>query len=276
MLGRIISIVLISAFLPSHGDTGYQSGNQIQELALKVAGAKGPSKVRTQRLVHWMYENFEFTFTDYKKRTVEEIIKRRGGNCAEQARVLWALLESIDINARWVSEINIQPKNRRRQTDAEELVREMGISASVFGLMHNDHRWLEVYDDRSETWIPADPTLDILGVRAWIEARVGFSERPEAVKDMIVPFVVVVKEKRKVLENRSQYYLIDEFNAFYNQRLESLNSWPEWIAVINELSKLGISAFAGEINLHKHTDLMERFSKVYAKIKNEYIASVSH
>ena len=115
MLGRIISIFLISSFLPSNVCSDYQSDLQLQNLALKVAGAKGSSKERTQRLVTWMNKNFEFTYTDYKKRTVEEIIQRRGGNCAEQARVLWALLEAIDINARWVSEINIQPKNRRRQ-----------------------------------------------------------------------------------------------------------------------------------------------------------------
>ena len=273
MLSRVILIVLISSFLSTNVTLGSQSDNQVQDLALKVAGANGSSKERTQRLVIWMNENFEFTYTDYKKRTVEEIIQRRGGNCAEQARVLWALLEALDINARWVSEINIQPKNRRRQTDAEELVKEMGISASVFGFMHNDHRWLEVYDDDCESWFPADSTLGIVGVKAWIEERVGFGDRPDVVKDMIVPFVVVVKEKRKVLENRSQYYLIDEFNAFYNHRLESLNSWPEWVSLIDELSKLGLSAFAGEINLHKYTDSMERFSQVYAMIKNEYEAS---
>ena len=40
-----------------------------------------------------------------------------------------------------------------------------------------------------------------------------------------------------------------------------------WVSLIGKLSKLGGSAFLGEVNLHDYTDLMERFLKVYLSLK---------
>lgn len=244
-----------------------QGSIDIKELAVQIAGKSGTSLERTKLLVNWINDNFDFTYTDYKKRTVKEIIQRRGGNCAEQARVLQAFLVAMGIHSRWVAEINIQPKSERRKVDAADLIEKEGNTYSVFGYMHNDHRWLEVYDDKAKQWIPADPSLGILGTREWIATRVGFDKRPEAVKDMIVPFVVVIRNKGRLIEDRSDYYLIQELNHYYDGKLESSPDWKEWVSLIEKLSKLAASAFAGEVNLHDHTDLMERLYQVYKSLE---------
>ncbi len=242
----------------------------IKEIVTSVAGSGGPTRNRAIKLVKWMNENFEWTPTDYKRRTVEEIIQKRGGNCAEQARVLMALLKSAGIEARWVEEINIQPKSERRQADAKKLIAEHGSKLSVFGYMHNDHRWLEVYDDASDIWIPSDPTLGVFGVKEWVRVRLGFGERPEAAKDMIVPFVVIIRQKGQLVEDRSEHYLINEFNAYYGNELGKLSAWPQWVSAVRELSKLGSAAFAGEINLHEHVNLMTQLEQAYIALEEEY------
>lgn len=259
----LFGFLLLISLIPVRG----QDSIDIKELAVQIAGKSGASLERTKLLVDWINENFDFTYTDYKKRTVEEIIQRRGGNCAEQARVLQAFLVATAIHSRWVAEINIQPKSERRKKDAADLIEKEGNTFSVFGYMHNDHRWLEVYDDKAKQWIPADPSLGILGTLEWIATRVGFDKRPEAVEDMIVPFVVVVRNKGRLIEDRSDYYLIQEFNRYYDGKLEASPDWKEWVSLIEKLSKLGASAFDGEVNLHNHTDLMERLHQVYMALK---------
>jgi len=243
----------------------------IKEIATSVAGSEGSTRKRVIKLVKWMNQNFKWTSTDYKKRTVGEIIQRRCGNCAEQAKVLMALLKASGIEARWVEEINIQPKSKQRQATAQKLIAEHGSKLSVFGYMHNDHRWLEVYDDTSHTWIPSDPTLGVFGVKEWVRARLGFRERPEAAKDMIVPFVVIIRQKGQLVEDRSEHYLIKEFNAYHGNELGKLSAWPQWISAVRELSKLGSAAFAGEINLHEHTMLMTQLEQAYIDLKKEYL-----
>ena len=247
----------------------------IKELVTLVAGSKGPTHERAMKLVKWMKENFEWTSTDYKQRTVEEIIQRQGGNCAEQARVLMALLEAAGIEARWVEEINIHPESEQRQAAAEKLIAEHGNKFSVFGYIHNDHRWLEVYDGALDVWIPADPTLGVFGVKEWVRVRLGCGERPEAAKDMIVPFLVINRQKGQSVEDRSEHYLINQFNAYYGNELGKLSTWPQWVSTVRELSKLGSAAFAGEINLHEHTKLLMQLKQVYISLKKEYLALAS-
>jgi hypothetical protein len=247
----------------------------IKEIATSVTESEGSTRKRVIKLVKWMNQNFKWTSTDYKKRTVEEIIQRRGGNCAEQARVLIALLKASGIEARWVEEINIQPESKRRHEDAEKLIAEHGHKLSIFGYIHNDHRWLEVYDDAFDVWIPADPTLGVFGVKEWVRVRLGFGERPEAAKDMIVPFVVIIREKGQLVQDRSEHYLINEFNAYYGNELGKLSAWPQWLSTVLELSKLGSDAFAGEINLHEHTKLMIQLEQAYLNLKKEYLTGGS-
>lgn len=263
----IFQLLFISLFIAM--SFAQEKGN-VEELAREIAGTSGSTLERARKLVFWVNKNFKFVDTDYKQRTVEELIQRRAGNCAEQAMLLQVFLEALDIPARWVAEINIQPKSEQRKLDAEKLIAEHGVGVSIFGYIHNDHRWLEVYDDINKIWIPADPSLGVFGTDSWIQARVGFGERPEVIKDMIVPFVVIVQKGKKIVEDRSEYYLINGFNSYYGHKLEESSLWPKWIFLIGKLSAYGSLALTGEVNLHSYTYLMEQLLDVYTGLKNEY------
>ncbi len=251
----------------------------LNAVAREVAGESGSTFEKTKRLVTWINTTFKWSYTDYQKRTVAEIVARRAGNCAELANVLEALLNAAQIRSRWIAEINVHPYTPRRQKTAEEKVTQWGKRASVFGLRHNDHRWLEVYEESTQTWFPADPAVGVVGTKEWVAARLGFVNRPASpvpeiaaiAKDMIVPFVVIALESRggKMVENRSQHYLIDEFDLFYQTKAATLQSWPQWQSLITQLSALGASAFAGEVNLHEHGQRIEELAQVYEKLKGE-------
>ena len=236
----------------------------------RVAGGTGSSLERAERLVNWMYEDFEWTENDYASRTVEEILERRAGHCGEMAWVLEALLEKAGIGVRVVKEVNIHPRSKRRQASAEKLVSKHGETYSVFGYMHNDHRWLEVYDDVSDSWLPADPTLGVFGLPQWIEARLGFGNRPKAAADMLVPIVVLAENRAGDLDDRSEHYLIVEFNAFYGGDLERLEAWSRWEEGIRRLREPVRAAFAGELNLHGHSALIEEAERAYLDLTQQY------
>lgn len=277
----VITLLLLLGAISYAQDKSQTSEFNLKELAERVAGDKGSSYEKTEHLVNWINTNFKWTYTDYQKRSVEEIIQRRGGNCAELANVLFALLQSIKVQARWIAEINIQPKSQRRQNNAEDLVKKIGNKGSVFGFMHNDHRWLEVYDDATKTWFPADPAVGVIGLRNWILTRLGFGERPTSpvpemaniTKEMIAPFVVLAMESRggAPKEDRSEFYLIEGFKQVYGKKLESLPSWQAWVAQIKQLAPLAASTFKGESNLHQSANLIENLSLIYEKLSREAV-----
>jgi transglutaminase-like putative cysteine protease len=278
-LARSLLVVsFLTVFCFAKGDTR-EDNQSIEDLAKSITLNKGTTKERTQRLVTWINMNLEWTATDYQKRTTEEIIRRRGGNCHELASVLERLLQASRIPYRWIAEINLQPESKERQESAEQLIAKVGNSGSVFGLRHNDHRWLEVYDDDDKTWFPADPATGLVGTDRWVEARLGLGKRPipsnpavaDIMKDMIAPFTLVALETRTARrgEDRSEHYLIDEFNRSYNGKLETLPAWPEWRSLVHELSKSGALALAGEANLHQKEKSIVRFSIVYEDLRNQ-------
>jgi hypothetical protein len=155
----------------------------------------------------------------------------------------------------------------------------VGNSGSVFGLRQNDHRWLEVYDDSGDSWFPADPATGLVGTDPRVAARLGLGERPiqsnpaiaGIMKDMIVPFTLVALESRSARrgKDRSEHYLIDEFNHFYQGKLESLPKWPGWVSLVHELSRSGALALAGESNLHRQEKSILRFAFVYDELRNQ-------
>ena len=112
----------------------------IDRLAREIVGTETASMAKARRIIDWLNANFVWTDTDYGRRSLVEIIERRGGNCAEQARVARALMTAAGIRTRQIAEVNIQPESPQRQKDAEEVVAQYGASASVFGRAHNDHR----------------------------------------------------------------------------------------------------------------------------------------
>jgi len=67
---------------------------------------------------------------------------------------------------------------------------------SVFGRQHNDHRWVEIWDERTDSWVPADPSMGVIGNEAWLKARVWFGERmtidTSITNDMLGPISIFV------------------------------------------------------------------------------------
>lgn len=251
----------------------------VRALGDSVAG-HGSALDRTRRLVYWINDRFDWSYTDYERRTPEEVIARRAGNCAELASVLHLFLDSLEIRTRWVREINVQPSpNPRRQETAAELVEERGNAYSVFGLQHNDHVWLEVWDDSTAAWFPADPAYGVAGLADWSATRLAMEDRPkprvEAVEpiaaDMLVPFVVVTADARRgPYENdRTDFYLVDGFQQLYGDEVVTLPSWPAWVAVVRGLAPHARAAFAGEENLHAFTSDIAALKAVYDSLVAE-------
>lgn len=151
------------------------------------------------------------------------------GNCAELASALRAFLDASGTTSRWIHEINVQPQpTPRRQNAAAAMVAQRGLSYSIFGLQHNDHMWLEVWDDATK-WFPADPANDVVGLNEWLPARLAMANRTKPrvaavapiAAEMLVPFVVAAGETRSgpYTDDRTDTYLIDGFNNLYGGRL---------------------------------------------------------
>jgi transglutaminase-like putative cysteine protease len=251
----------------------------VRALGDSVAG-HGSALHRTRRLVYWINDRYDWSYTDYERRTPEEVIARRAGNCAELASVLHLFLDSLEIRTRWAREINVQPSpSPRRQETAAELVEERGNAYSVFGLQHNDHVWLEVWDDSTAAWFPADPAYGVAGLADWSATRLAMEDRPkprvEAVEpiaaDMLVPFVVVTADTRRgPYENdRTDFYLVDGFQQLYGDEVVTLPSWPGWVAVVRGLAPHARAAFAGEENLHAYTGDIAALKAVYDSLVEE-------
>ncbi len=228
---------------------------------------------RVARLVAWLHDRMPWVSTDYRERTVDQILERGAGNCADHARVLQSLLESKGIRTRWVSEINIQPPDPGRQERAERLVKARGLGASVFGRQHNDHRWLEVWSAEAGEWFPADSAIGVVGVDGWTRARVGFRPRPAAIEEMIVPFVVVARSPGEPAEDRTRAYLVAGFDQAYGGRLRALPTWQAWTEEVVALSAHGQAAMRGEANLHEHDGEMTKLLETYRRLKADAAAA---
>lgn len=281
---KITFLILLTTILSISISAQTQVPNQnqsLKEFVQMVTGNKGTNEEKTRKLVRWINSNFKWSYTDYQKRTVEEIIQRRAGNCAELANVLAALLKEDNIQFRWIAEINIQPRRESRLKTAMQKVSENGNRMSVFGLMHNDHVWLEVQNEKDKSWFPADPAVGVVGMKEWIAARMKFMNRAiptipavaKVVEEMFVPFVVIAKETRnsKPSEIRSSFYLIEGFNSYYQKKLAKLEAWKEWNKKVSDFADKGRGAFAGEVNLHEREKEIEEIWQTYEKLKQEAI-----
>jgi hypothetical protein len=230
---------------------------------------------RAKKLLHWLSSNFEWKATDYKTRTVKEIIARNGGNCFELAKVYMALIKEAGITYRSIAEINIHPRTERRQATAKDMVAQKGNTYSVFGLQHNDHRWVEIYDKKNDQWHPADPSMGVIGVTDWLKARVWFGERKTIdtaiTNKMIVPFAIFITGANNApQDSRTSYYLIEKFNTLYGGQLSTLTAWTDWTAAVNTLTEPARNAFLGKKDLHTHQDEIRNLAEVYERLKKSY------
>jgi hypothetical protein len=276
MLFRALPVLAVSLSLNSPAE--------IDTLARQVAG-EGDAVTRAQRLVTWMNARLEWVATDYVQRTPEEILIRGAGNCAELASVLERLLKPAGIRYRWVAEINLHPESAQRQSNATEKIRELGPRASVFGRRHNDHRWLEVFDERSGEWVPADPATGLVGTKRWALMRMGLRERPpptvpaiaDSINDMIVPFGIVThRDANGQRTDRTVHYLIVELDRLYGGKASKLPSWPKWERAVRGLAPLVRQAFDGQVNLHEHAALIDEVAIIYESLRREAAAAGLH
>lgn len=283
----IIFLLLVMPLAFCYGQPPDRRNEQLQKIdtanidlkvmAEKITGPETDDYERAKKILYWLSSNFEWKATDYKTRTVKEIIARNGGNCFELARVYMAMIKDAGIAYRGVAEINIHPLTPRRQATAADMVAQKGNAYSVFGLQHNDHRWVEIYDKKTNLWQPADPSMGVIGVTGWLKARVWFGERKTIdtaiTNKMIVPFAVfAMAEKNIPAENRSAYYLIDKFNELYEGRLSVLPEWPAWIAAVNGLTEPAKNAFMGKENLHTYQQQISKLADIYSEMKKTYAA----
>lgn len=275
-MSRILPVVLLCVTLVSVVSAQAPSpSGAIDARALEIAGS-GNVAVRTGRLVGWINRDFVWTATDYRQRTPEQIIERRAGNCADLTKVLARLLDPVEIRYRFVREINVQPASDSRQASAERRIQTGGLRNSVFGLRHNDHVWLEVYDPAGNAWIPADPAVGVVGVGDWISARLVLADRRPPVVAAAVPIVESMLVPIAVLAGpdvRSTYYLVDHVDRAYGGRLGTLPAWGAWRALVAELGPIAGRAFAGETNLHERSELIDRAADAYEALRRQAVAA---
>lgn len=234
---------------------------------------------KASTLLSWVSNRLEWVATDYKRRTVKEILERGAGNCYDLAQVYVAIVKAMDIKTRSIAEVNLSRLHPERQGQAEQLVKEKGTRYSLFGARHNDHRWLEVFDETSGSWLPVDPTMNVIGVEQWVKARLGFGKRitidPAISDDMIAPFAVFVTGEKSdsIVENRSMYYMVDQFNKVYDNELSKLPSWNKWVASIRLLSDHAKLAMESKENFHLYSKQIAELDTIYQALKNEYLNS---
>jgi hypothetical protein len=246
----------------------------LRRFAETVTAGETTTRGRASKIVAWYATNLDWTATDYQRRTVDEILARRGGNCDELARVAVATMKALGIEMRTVREINLHVESDERQTRAEEKVRERGAAMSVFGRRHNDHVWLEIRDEDG-SWFPADPSLGVVGEREWVQARLGFGERftmDPTSADMIAPFAVFAAGPDGLLVSRTRRYVIDAFDETHESALSGLPSWKEWIDVIEGLEEKAKGALQGTFDLHQAEDEIRRAHDMYARLRAEFQA----
>jgi hypothetical protein len=253
----------------------------IHAFATAIVSSSDDNFEKAKILLDWLSNNFAWTETDYKSRTVKEIIVQKGGNCYQLATVYMNMLKELKINYRPTAEINIHNFSERRGQTAMDRIKSSGNRMSVFGQRHNDHRWVEIYDEKTKEWIPADPTMNLIGIETWLKGRVWFGERntinKEISSQIIVPFAIFVVNKNnssKMEENRSIYYLTTMLDALYDNQLSQLPSWSNWVSGIIYLSEAAKRAFEGEENLHNYNDKIEELENIYFNLKKEYLLSL--
>jgi len=247
---------------------------QLSDLTHTITQHENSPYGKAKVLLHWLSNRLEWKATDYQTRTVNQILARGGGNCFELAKVYMAMIKSIQLPYRPIAEINLHITSDQRQKTAASKVVQSGNKMSVFGRQHNDHRWLEVYDEKTKKWEPVDPSMNVIGTEQWLKARAWFGERitidTSITNDMIVPFAIfVVGDNFQLTEDRTSYYLSTGLNQLYNGQLATLKNWKTWNDQLAVLSPFAKAAFEGKENLHLHADKIAQLVLTYESLKKE-------
>lgn len=248
----------------------------LAEFAKKITGTETDDFERAKKILYWLSSNLEWRSTDYISRTVNQIIDRSGGNCFELAKVYMAVIKAAGIRYRSTAEIMIYPEKPSRFANAAEMIRTSGFNASVFGFQHNDHRWVEIYNPKTNDWEPADPTMAVIGTDDWLKARMSFGLRMTIdtanSNEMINSVAIFITDNNHApAESRTKHYLIEKFDAFYKGRLSKLSVWNDWVNAVNALTEPCKNAFLGKENLHVYQDKIAAVAELYLELKRMYL-----
>src|SRR5215471_18774348 len=134
LLGSPVFLLLTCAILSAQTQTRSTLDEQLYALARtdlkafaqQVSRDSTSELGRAQAIVRWLAEHFEWKATDYQKRTVQEIVERRGGNCNELAMVALAAMKELNIKLRRVHEVNIYTNTPERGERAHQMVKDKG------------------------------------------------------------------------------------------------------------------------------------------------------
>jgi Transglutaminase-like superfamily len=246
--------------------------------AEEVSTSSSSELGRAKAIVLWLTQHFDWKETDYKRRTVQEIIDRRGGNCDDLAAVALAAMNELHLQLRRVHDVHVRTPSPERGERAHELVKEKGDEYSVFGRHHNDHVWLEVYDSAAREWYPADPWSGLVGLDEWMKARVWFGKRASLAPDapeMIVPIgIFAADDASHFTIDRTKHYLVDEFDRMYGGKLHTLPAWSQWVALLDQLDDKVQGAFAGTTNLHDYESQIDSLAATYEQLRSEAPATL--
>ena len=109
-----------------------------------------------------------------------------------------------------------------------------------------------------------------------MKGRVWFGERVTLnpiTQDMIVPFAVfAADDSGKFTINRTQHYVIDEFDRLYDGKLHKLPAWKRWSTLIDLLGDKVAGALAGTINLHDYESQIDELAVVYDQLRAAVIS----
>lgn len=277
----VIAIVLAAAtanaqnaFSPHDQKLYDLARTDLKAFAQEVTKGASSELGQAQAIVRWLAHNFEWKATDYQRRTVAEIIERRGGNCNELAMVATAAMRELHIQLRRVHEVNIYTNTPDRGERARAMVKEKGNTYSVFGRHHNDHVWLELCDSRAKEWYPADPSSGLVGTEEWMKGRVWFGKRTSLnpiTEEMIVPFAIFAADTDgKFTINRTRHYLVDEFDRLYGGKLHQQALWKDWMSEIDFLDDKVGGAFAGETDLHEYEREIDDLAAIYERLRTAF------
>jgi Transglutaminase-like superfamily len=278
----LVAAFVLTCFTPAgaqpkprtaHDEHLYQlARTDLKAFAKEVSEGSSSELGETRAIVLWLTQHFDWKETDYKTRTVKQIVERSGGNCNDLALVAMAAMKELNIQVRRVHDVHIRTESAERGERARALVKEKGDSYSVFGRHHNDHVWIEVYDSKARDWFPADPWSGVVGTEDWMKARVWFGPRsslnPDA-PDMIVPFAIFAADSDgNFTINRTRHYLVDEFDHLYENKLhEQTAIWSRWVALLDFLSPKVEGAFAGSTDLLNYESDIDSLAATYNQLR---------
>ncbi len=277
---QITAVITVFAQQPVKRNNVYQKVDTVNlnlvDFAKKITGNETDDFEKAKKILFWLSSNLEWKPTDYVSRTINQIFARNGGNCFELAKVYMAVIKAAGISYRGTAEIMIYPSEASRFANAAEKIRQNGFKSSVFGLQHNDHRWVEIYNPKTNDWEPADPTMAVIGTDDWLRARMSFGERitidTANSNEMINSVALFVTDnKYEPTESRTKHYLIDRFDIFYKGRLSELATWKDWVEAVNALTEPCKNAFMGKENLHLYQDKRANVARAYQQLKQSYL-----